>query len=572
MEILQFGRMLKRWAWLIALFLLIAGLTAAAVSYELPRVYQTTTTALVNPKQILLPGTDAGSSLSTDQLVETYVQLINATPVQQKLIADGIPRSADELAREMQVRSRGTTTLIDIVINDRDPQVAQRIAEDIVPAFNSSLLEFQSKVAGAGTRTPQLEALVPWQVPAAAPTAPVSPKPLLNIALALAAGLVLGVGLAFMLEYLDNTIKTEADVRLKLDLPLLGPVLFKGRKTLGRKESLALVTETHPTDPVSEGYRAIRTNLMFTAIDRPLKTLVVTSAAPGEGKTSTAVNLAVTMAQNGSRVVLVDADFRRPALHRVFQRTENRGLGDVIIGTATLSELLLPTGTPNLRLLCSGPTPPNPSELLGSSRMRQVVEELAKQSETIIIDSPPVGAVTDATVLGARADGVILVVERGRTEVAAVSRARDKLIGVGANLLGVVLNKVRASEAAEYYYYRYYTTPEKGKKPRRVKERAAEPQAAASPTTGPVRGVEPAATPVQRPPQPVASPAPERPAPVAAPVTPAAPVAEAPFGGYGPAPSLAPRAPGWPGVGEHPGGNGAAPAPETASVWQEQDA
>jgi capsular exopolysaccharide synthesis family protein len=465
-EILQFGRVLRRWAWLIVGFALIAGVTAAAISFELPRTYEVNTVALANPRQ-LLPGAEAGavSSLPTDALVQTYSRLIGATPVYQKLIADGVPRTEEQLAKAITTKVEPNTTLIDITIKDSDPVVAQSIAQDIVPAFNASLNELQNKVARPGVASPRLEGLVPWQVPSQAPTTPISPKPLLNILFAFAAGIALGVGFAFLLEYLDNTIKTDLDVRVQLDQGLLGHVQYKRVKQRGvaalrrgHSEDMALVTVGQPKDAVSEAYRAIRTNLLFTSADHALRTIVITSAIPGEGKTSTACNLAVVMAQAGNNVVLVDADFRRPQLHQIFHKP-NVGLGNLILGDLPESEAVVKTQVPNLSVICSGPTPPNPSELLGSIRMQAVIERLRQIADVVIFDTPPVTAVTDATVLAARADGVVLVVERGRTDVGTVNRAIEKLKAVRGNLLGVVLNKMRVSATSEYYYYRYYTEP-----------------------------------------------------------------------------------------------------------------
>ncbi len=439
MELVQFARVLRRWAWLIVLFAAIATVTAAVVSYELPESYQAKVVALVNPKQVLLPVTDtsggATASFSADQLVATYARLINATTVQQKLIADGVPRTAGELSQNITAKTDPSTSVVDITIKDRDPQVVQLIATDIIPAFNASLQGLQEKVAAPGSRTPRLDALVPWDVPATAPTTPESPKPVLNMLFGLAAGLAIGVGFAFLLELANRVLKP----------------------TVHRKnpEQVALVAVTHPHDPVAENYRAIRTNLLFNSLQRKLQSIVVTSAIPGEGKTSTSCNLAVTMAQAGNRVVLVDADFRRPSLHKIFHKPAV-GLGNLFLQNRPEDELIVSTNVQNLWLVCSGPTPPNPSELLGSERMTDVIAGLREQADVVIFDTPPIGAVTDAVVLAAQCDGVIMVVERGRTDVASINRATEKLESVHANMLGVVLNRVRAGDG-DYSYYQYYS-------------------------------------------------------------------------------------------------------------------
>ncbi|MEA2684655.1 MAG: tyrosine-protein kinase [Chloroflexota bacterium] len=454
MELVQYWRTVRRFAWVIVLFTLIAGITAAVVTEELPRSYEANTVALVNPTQIVLP-TNGQNVLPADQLVETYVQLINTAPVRARLVAAGVPRDKNLLGGEITAKSGGNTTLISITVRDRDPNVALQVAQAIIPAFNQSLDELQTRVNPSKT-SPRLEALVPWEVPDTPPSTPVSPKPLLNITFAVAAGLIAGLGLAFLLEYLDNTVKRDYDVRLRLNMPLLGLVVFRGgARRHGSADPVALVSLRHSKDPMAEAYRAIRTNVNFAVQDKQMRNLLVTSSVPGEGKTSTATNLAVVMAQAGRRVILVDADFRRPNVHKFFSKTRNVGLGNLIMGEEPNDELVQETAVPNLRIVCSGPNPPNPSELLGSPAMTSVMAKLNELCDVVVYDTPPIGAVTDATVLAGRCDGVILVVERGKTSVPAILRSKETLDAVRAPILGVVLNKVRGGEARTYYYYYY---------------------------------------------------------------------------------------------------------------------
>jgi capsular exopolysaccharide synthesis family protein len=454
MELVQYWRTIRRFGWVIILFTLIAGITAAVVTQELPRSYQANTVALVNPTQIVLP-TNGQNVLPADQLVQTYVDLINTAPVRTRLVAAGVPRDKAELANEIIAKNGGNTTLISITITDRDPNVALQVAQAIIPAFNQSLDELQTRVNPNKT-SPRLEALVPWEIPDTPPTAPVSPKPLLNISFAIAVGLIAGLGLAFLLEFLDNTVKRDYDVRLRLNLPLLGLVVFRGgSRRQSNNDPVALVSVRHSRDPMAEAYRAIRTNVNFAVQDKQMRNLLVTSSLPGEGKTSTATNLAVVMAQSGRRVILVDADFRRPNVHKMFGKARNVGLGNLIMGDPADAELIQDTPVPNLRIVCSGPNPPNPSELLGSPAMVRVMAELNAVADVVVYDTPPLGAVTDATVLAGRCDGVILVVERGKTSVPAILRSKETLEAIRAPILGVVLNKVRGGEARTYYYYYY---------------------------------------------------------------------------------------------------------------------
>ena len=447
---------LRRSAWLIVALTMIAGVTAALVSLELPKQYESTTVVLVNPKQAILPGADAGYSPQLDQLVQTYVQLISNKPVWDRLIADGIPRTEDQLKKELTVKREPNTSLIDVTVRDHQSDVALRVAQDIIPAFNKSLVDLQSRVLGAKPATAQLDSLVPWSVPSDVPIDPVSPKVPLNVAIALIAGLMIAIAIALIVEQLDDTVKNEYDVRLRLDLPLLGSILFKKGTAQSKtsREFVALVTLTRPHEPMAEAFKAIRTGLLFSATEnQALSTIVVTSSTPGEGKTSTACNLAIVMAQAGRRVILVDADFRRPNLHEVFQRGRNVGLGNMILEDRPEEELITDTDLPNLKLVCSGPTPPNPSEILGSPGFQRVVARLKAHCDILIFDTPPVGAVTDATVLAARSDGVVVVVDGGRTPASAILRTRDTLRSVNAKILGVVLNKMKTAEGGDYYNY-----------------------------------------------------------------------------------------------------------------------
>jgi capsular exopolysaccharide synthesis family protein len=212
-----------------------------------------------------------------------------------------------------------------------------------------------------------------------------------------------------------------------------------------------LITLTDPRSPVSEAYRTLRTNLSFTSLDRPLKTLVVTSPAPDEGKSTTIANLAVTMAQGGRRTILVDCDLRRPSLHTVFDLEPEPGLTNLILeedGRPPLQQ----TAVPGLQVLTSGPKPPNPADLLGSQRIDQVIQQLVEMADIVLFDAPPVIAVTDAALLGAKVDGVLLVISAGQTRRDHAERARDMLLRANAHLIGAALtNAPKDSSLTDYY-------------------------------------------------------------------------------------------------------------------------
>lgn len=218
---------------------------------------------------------------------------------------------------------------------------------------------------------------------------------------------------------------------------------------------LGLIT-ANPKSGVAEAYRSLRTNIQFYNVGERMRRLLVTSSGPSEGKSTTSSNLAITFAQAGNRVILLDADLRRPFLHRVFQVSNLVGFTNVMVGEASLEEAIRPTEVPGLSVLTSGPIPPNPAEMLGSTRMIEVLDQLSDLADIVIIDSPPVIAVTDASVLAPLVDGVILVAGAGLVNREMAQRAKAQLEAVRARVLGVVLNGVEAEGSGYYYYYYYY--------------------------------------------------------------------------------------------------------------------
>jgi capsular exopolysaccharide synthesis family protein len=298
------------------------------------------------------------------------------------------------------------------------------------------------------------------------PSVPVRPKPIQNLLMGLLLGVGTGIGLAFAIEALDNTLKTQADVEQFLGTPVLGLVPIIGAAPgaesvqVGdnlRERDLGVFLD--PKSVAAECCRSIRTNILFMSPDRPLKIMVVTSPSPQEGKTTTAINLGVTMAEAGGRVLIVDTDMRRPRLHRSFGVPNQTGISSVIVGKATLEEAIKRTDVPNLDVLPCGPVPPNPSELLHTSRFGTVLADCAKLYDRIILDSPPTSAVTDPAVLGNLADGVVLVIKAGETTREAAMHARRQLHTAKARLFGVVVNAIDFSNPAygyEYYYRNYY--------------------------------------------------------------------------------------------------------------------
>ena len=314
------------------------------------------------------------------------------------------------------------------------------------------------------------------------PTEPVAPRPLLYALLAATVALLLGAAVVFLMEYLDDTIKTADDVRAVAGLPTLGAVT-RMKRDRGRKAIYQLVTLLYPRSAAAEAYRTLRANTEFASVDAPIRTLLVTSSIAGEGKTVTAGNLAVAFAQAGRRVVLVDADLRKPGVHLLFDLPNAHGLTTLLRSDQTsIDAIANATEQANLRVLTTGPLPPNPAELLSSQRMRLTLERLMADSDLVILDGPPLQGVTDSAILGSVADGTLLVVDSGHTRRGSVRQSVETLATAGAHLLGAVLNRIPVRtrlDQAGYYggYFDARTVPgrfrtERGPRRRRPRRRA----------------------------------------------------------------------------------------------------
>jgi polysaccharide biosynthesis transport protein len=348
--------------------------------------------------------------------------------------------------------------------------ILEHDAEANKQLYDGLLQKLKEADLAAGLRSSNIRVVDP----ALTPTTPTEPQKTKNISLAIVVGLIGGIGLAIFREYLDNTVKSPDDIESLTGLPSLAVVPSlpssngHGRLTRLARDGSArspsaskveLLSLAQPKSQISEAFRALRTSLLLSQAEHPPQVILVTSALPREGKTTAAVNLAVTLAQLGDRTLLVDSDLRKPGVRRALNLTVEKevGLSSYLAGVCTLDEITVPyPAVKNFAAVTTGPVPPSPADLLSSHRMREAIAELRRRFQFIVIDSPPIMAATDAVILSALTDGVLLVVRSGETPKEAFTRSRDVLAAVKCRLLGVVLNAVNAGAPDYYYSYRYY--------------------------------------------------------------------------------------------------------------------
>ena len=316
----------------------------------------------------------------------------------------------------------------------------QKLYSDLVTNFE------QVRLAEAQTSTN-----VFVSEPASVSRTPISPNTSRSTMLAAVVGMMLAVGVVFAVEYLDDTVKDPEDIRRKFNLPVLGMIAHH-EMVNGKPISLS-----DPRSPVVEAFRNLRTNITYASVDVPIRRIIVTSSVPQEGKTTVSSNLSVVLAQGDKKAVLIDADLRRPQIHHKFGLPNRMGLTNLFVRQMdVLPGVLQPTDLPQLSIITSGGLPPNPSELLTSHKMAQILDRLNQDYDLIVIDTPPVLTVTDAAAMAASMDGVILVAKPGVTKLSALAQTLEQLRGVGARILGVVLNDVKPSSRKYGYYYRQY--------------------------------------------------------------------------------------------------------------------
>ncbi len=505
-DLRKYLHLLLRWWWLVILIGLVTGGLGYIISKYMTPYYSATSTVLVNES----PGTqttDYSSVMMSERLAKTYAELMVKGSVLQQVIKElNLTYSEDDLAEMVEVKSIINTQLIEITVETPDPNLSANIANMIIGVFarqiediqssrfSESKLSLQTQLADLETQIADIETQIDRvvdqddrkkledkadqyrtvyanlllsfeqvrlaeaksvssvvQVEAAFPNPePVRPRTMINTIVAALLGGLLVIGVIFMREAFDDTIRSTDLIVRDYHLPILGTIVRHNHKKEG-----SLIALEEPRSPIVEAYRAIRTSINYASVDKPLKTFMITSMDPGEGKTTTLGNLAIVFAQTGKKVLVVDCDLRRPSLHRVFGCQNSFGLSNLLAQPSEipLEQVMQSTKTENLHVLSSGPLPPNPAEWLGSKKMKKILEKLTDYADIVIIDTPPSLAVTDATVLAPQTDGVVLIVRAGQTRKDALKETVEQMRSANANIIGVVLNDLDIKHSS--YAYRY---------------------------------------------------------------------------------------------------------------------
>lgn len=450
---------LRKRFWLLVIVVAAAlGTTALASFVLMPDVYAASTTLMV--KRVDTP-VDYSAVLLDQQLAKTYGQVARSRQVADAVIRElSLPMSFAQWQKTVEVAAVRDTQLLTFTVESASPALAARIANTAARVFMARVAQLMG-----GENMAVVD-------PALPPDAPIRPRPSLNLAVAAVMGLLGGLVLVFALERLDSSLNSPEDIQRYLGLPLLAAIPFL------RGAAGGPATAASRGGEALESYRMLRANLRFLSVKKPVRSILVTSSLPREGKTMTASNLAITLAAAGERVLLIDADLRRPDLHLAFGLDNRAGLTTLLAGLGSLAALARPTGYDHLEVLVAGPAPPNPAELLGSPRAAELLREAAKRASVVIIDGPPLVPFADASVLAGLADGVILVLQAGKVAYQAAQRAGSLLRRARARVLGVVLSGVRDHGFPGYSRYYSYRGPDRSHRADAGRTRAVTPKEA----------------------------------------------------------------------------------------------
>lgn len=461
MDLRDYWEILRR-RWISGSVVLLLVVAAACVLTITATPKYTATTRIFFAVQ----GTDTATELAqgstfAQQQMASYAQVATTPLVLDPVIKQlGLSTTADDLAGSVSAVAPESTVILELSATDTNAAQASRI----VNAIAQELATVSGKLSNThnnGTDAVKATILAPAQVP----TAPSSPNIPRNIGIGVVLGIVLGLVVALVRNALETKIRSAQDIERLTDKPVLGTIAFDEKVV----ESPLIVID-QPLSALSEAIRRLRTNLQFVDTTKKSKVIVVTSSVPGEGKSTTAMNLAAALATAGSRVLLIDADLRRPSVASYMGMEGRAGLTSVLIGSADAYDVVQPWRDTSLHIMPSGRIPPNPSELLGSERMEELLTELSQRYDMVLLDSPPMLPVTDATVLTRIADGALLVVGAGRAHRGQVEESLSTLSTAGARLFGVVLNKIARRDAMPYVYENGYYSPEWDNAPVRTED------------------------------------------------------------------------------------------------------
>jgi non-specific protein-tyrosine kinase len=495
LSIMEYVSIVWHWAWLIILIIIVvAGATYIINSRQTP-IFESTTQLLVSDP----PGTQNVTSstiVTTSNSTSTYSAMLTDTPVLENVIADlKLSLSPPILREAITVSIVPNTQIISVSVMDPDPALARKIADtigiefqkriqgiqqarysaseksrqDLIDKLNSDLLaatdsaqisKLNDQIASAQTSLDQVvlaEAQSSTNViqiePASTPDTPISPRTLANTLLAVVIAGMLSVGGILAVDFLDDSIKNPEEITTKFGIPVLG-IISRHMIEDGKP-----ITVGQPRSPISESFRALRTNIQYASVTHQIRTLIITSPTPQDGKTTISVNLSVVLAQSGKKVILIDGDMRRPQIDKRLKLPNRSGLSGLFLRPLEdLEGTVEKTGTEGLSVITSGQIPPNPSELLSSQKMAQILEKINETCDIVVIDTPPVLSVTDSVALSTMVDGVLLVAKPGQTKLATFKQSVEQIRRVGGNILGVVLNGIEPRSARYGYYYRQYYT------------------------------------------------------------------------------------------------------------------
>ena len=451
MTLRDYGTIAKRWWWLVLVGCVLGGLCAYAITSRMTREYRADAMLLVNQSQNSSPVTYQ-DILGSQQLTKTYAELVtsnlNLQDAVTSLKSQGI--TLRDLQKSVSASTETGTQLVHVYAESPDPKQAATIANTVAHSFVDYVHKAQL-AGGQASNQANLNTVFVAET-AESPHSAVRPTVTLNLILGVVLGLIVAVSAVAIVEYLNDDIDSREEVE-RLSLPFLGSILqARVPKGAERHSWRPSIIHDEPNAPLAESFRQVQANLAFALSTTAMKTLVVTSAGVGEGKTTTAANLAEVLAESSKRVLLIDGDLRKPDAHRYFDLPNESGMTSAFLVDECAAASFTKQVTDHLSVLTCGPIPPNPSELLNSTKMSAIIENLEQQFDLIIVDSPPLLVLADASIWSGLADGILLVARMGKTRRSALQEAAATARSSQRPIIGVVVNGARRRRAPNYYY------------------------------------------------------------------------------------------------------------------------